>query len=99
MTELCTMQVVSPVAKSKEERVPLAPRPLELKDRRLGLLENGKPNAIPLAEAIANPLLEHYPEERAKALEQLDFTIAEFPDTNMQPTLECALRHNDILKA
>ena len=34
----------------------------------------------------------------AEALGHLDFAIAEFRDMKMQPSLECALRHKDILK-
>jgi tetratricopeptide (TPR) repeat protein len=48
---------------------------------------------------LAELLLEHYPKERAQALEHLDFAIAEFRDMKMQPSLERALRHKDILKA
>jgi tetratricopeptide (TPR) repeat protein len=48
---------------------------------------------------LAELLLEHYPKERAEALEHLDFTIAEFRDMKMQPSLERALRHKEILKA
>jgi tetratricopeptide (TPR) repeat protein len=48
---------------------------------------------------LAELLLEHYPKERAEALEHLDFAIAEFREMKMQPSLECALRHKDILKA
>jgi tetratricopeptide (TPR) repeat protein len=48
---------------------------------------------------LAELLLEHYPKERAGALEHLDFAIAEFRDMKMQPSLERALRHKDILKA
>jgi len=48
---------------------------------------------------LAELLLEHYPEERAEALGHLDFTIGEFRDMKMQPSLERALRHKDILKA
>ena len=48
---------------------------------------------------LAEVLLEHYPEERAEALEHLDFAIAEFQEMKMQPSLERALRHRDILKA
>jgi len=44
-------------------------------------------------------LLEHYPKERAEALEHLDFAIKEFQDMKMQPSLERALKHKDILKA
>jgi tetratricopeptide (TPR) repeat protein len=48
---------------------------------------------------LAELLLEHYPKERAEALEHLDFVIKEFQDMKMQPSLERALRHKDILKA
>jgi tetratricopeptide (TPR) repeat protein len=48
---------------------------------------------------LAELILEHYPKERAEALEHLDFAIAEFRDMKMQPSLERALRHKKILKA
>jgi tetratricopeptide (TPR) repeat protein len=48
---------------------------------------------------LAELLLEHYPKERAEALEHLDLAIKEFQDMKMQPSLERALRHKDILKA
>jgi tetratricopeptide (TPR) repeat protein len=48
---------------------------------------------------LAELLLEHYPKERAQALEHLDFAISEFRDMKMQPWLERALRHKEILKA
>jgi len=48
---------------------------------------------------LAELLLDHHPDERAEALEHLDFAIAEFRDMKMQPSLERALRHKDILKA
>ena len=35
----------------------------------------------------------------AEALEHLDFAIAEFQDMKMQPSLERALRHRELLKA
>jgi ATP/maltotriose-dependent transcriptional regulator MalT len=35
----------------------------------------------------------------AEALEHLDFAIAEFREMKMQPSLERALRHKDVLKA
>ena len=44
-------------------------------------------------------LLEHYPDEKTEALEHLDFAINEFREMKMKPSLECALRHKDILKA
>jgi tetratricopeptide (TPR) repeat protein len=48
---------------------------------------------------LAELLLERYPKERASALEHLDFAISEFRDMKMQPWLERALRHKDILNA
>jgi len=48
---------------------------------------------------LAELLLEHYPKERAEAREHLDFAISEFRDMKMQPSLERALRHKEILKA
>ena len=44
-------------------------------------------------------MLDHYPNDRAEALEHLDFAIGEFRDMKMQPSLERALSHRDILKA
>jgi len=46
---------------------------------------------------LAELLVEHYPEERAEALEHLDFAINEFRDMKMQPSLERALKHKEIL--
>ena len=48
---------------------------------------------------LAELLLEHYPDERAEAMEHLDFAIGEFRDMKMQPSLERALRHREILRA
>jgi tetratricopeptide (TPR) repeat protein len=48
---------------------------------------------------LAELLLEHYPKEKKEALEHLDFAIREFREMKMQPSLERALRHKDILKA
>jgi tetratricopeptide (TPR) repeat protein len=48
---------------------------------------------------LAELLLEHYPHEKAEAKEHLDFAIKEFREMKMQPSLERALRHKDILKA
>jgi tetratricopeptide (TPR) repeat protein len=41
---------------------------------------------------LAELLLEHYPEEKAAALEHLDFAIKEFREMKMQPSLEPALK-------
>jgi tetratricopeptide (TPR) repeat protein len=48
---------------------------------------------------LAELLLEHYPDEKKEALDYLDFAIKEFQDMKMQPSLERALRHKEILKA
>ena len=48
---------------------------------------------------LAELLLEHYPDEKAEALEHLDFAIKEFREMKMQPSLERALRQKKILKA
>ena len=48
---------------------------------------------------LAELLLEHYPDEKPEALEHLDFAINEFREMKMQPSLERALRHKDILRA
>ena len=48
---------------------------------------------------LAELLLDHYPDERPAAIEHLDFAIAEFGEMKMQPSLERALRHRELLKA
>ena len=48
---------------------------------------------------LAQLLLEHYPRERAAALEHLDFAVSEFRDMKMQPWLERGFRHKEILRA
>jgi serine/threonine protein kinase/tetratricopeptide (TPR) repeat protein len=48
---------------------------------------------------LAELLLEHYSAEKREALEHLDFAIKEFREMKMQPSLERALRHKEILKA
>ncbi len=48
---------------------------------------------------LAELLLEHYPKKRTEALEHLNFAVKEFRDMKMQPSLERALRHKEILKA
>ena len=48
---------------------------------------------------LAELLLDHYPDERAKALEHLDFAIGELRDMKMQPALERALSRREILGA
>ena len=48
---------------------------------------------------LAELLLDHYPDERAEALEHLDFAITELRDMKMQPALERALSRREILEA
>jgi serine/threonine protein kinase len=48
---------------------------------------------------LAELLLEHHLDERATAIEHLDFAIREFREMKMQPSLERALRHKEVLKA
>ena len=48
---------------------------------------------------LAELLLEHHQDERAAAIEHLDFAINEFREMKMQPSLERALKHKDLLKA
>jgi serine/threonine protein kinase/tetratricopeptide (TPR) repeat protein len=48
---------------------------------------------------IARLLLKKDPEEKKPALEHLEFAINEFREMKMQPFLERALRHKEILKA
>jgi tetratricopeptide (TPR) repeat protein len=47
---------------------------------------------------LAELILEHYPEEKKEAVEYLHFAIKEFREMKMQPSLERALRHKEILK-
>ena len=48
---------------------------------------------------LAELLLEHYPQEKSEAIAHLDFAIAALRDMKMQPSLERALRHKEILKS
>ena len=48
---------------------------------------------------LAELLLDHYPDERAKAMEHLDLAIGELRDMKMQPSLEQALSRRKILTA
>jgi tetratricopeptide (TPR) repeat protein len=48
---------------------------------------------------LADLLLEHYPNEQAEAIAHLDFSIAEFQEMKMQPSLTRALGYKEIFKA
>jgi len=62
-----------------------------------GIVNTPVPMMLPMTRAVA----EGSPSERARAeaLTHLDFAIAELRDMKMQPALERALRHKDVLKA
>ena len=48
---------------------------------------------------LAELLLEHYPQKKSEAVAHLDFAIGEFRNMKIEPSLERALRHEEILKA
>lgn len=52
------MIVVSPVVSAERQVHALASRPSTLRGRRIGLLDNSKPNADALLEAVAEVLVE-----------------------------------------
>jgi len=47
---------------------------------------------------LAELLLAHFPDEKAEALEHLDFAIEEFREMKMQPSFERALKDREALK-
>jgi len=49
--------------------------------------------------ALAELLLDHYPDEHDAAIEHLDFAIAEFQEMKMQPAPKRALGRRGLLKA
>jgi len=63
--------------------------------RRIGF----RPEVALTRLQLAELLLHYYPDERADAVEHLDFAIREFQEMKMQPSLERALRHRELLKA
>jgi hypothetical protein len=58
-----------------------------------------RPEAALVRLEMAELLLDHYPDERVVAIDHLDSAIAEFREMKMQPSLERALRHRELLKA
>jgi class 3 adenylate cyclase len=51
-----------------------------------------RPETALVRLAIARTLFEHYPDERAEAVEHLNFALGEFQAMKMQPALEEAMR-------
>ena len=58
-----------------------------------------RPEIALIRMELAALLLDHYPDERAEALDHLDFAIAELRGMKMQPSLERALSHRELLEA
>ena len=58
-----------------------------------------RPEAALIHLDLAELLLQHFPDEQAKALRHLDFAIEECRAMKMQPHLERALRHKGLLHA
>lgn len=54
------MEILDPVAEASPPSIPLAPRGLDLRGKRLGLLDNSKPNAKELLEAVGRALDQRY---------------------------------------
>ncbi len=54
------MEILDPVAEASPPSIPLAQRGLDLRGKRLGLLDNSKPNAKELLEAVASALDQRY---------------------------------------
>ena len=48
---------------------------------------------------LAELLLAHYPDEKAEALEHLDFAIMELREMKMHPALERALKQRETIEA
>jgi hypothetical protein len=47
---------------------------------------------------LAELLLDHYPDEKAEAINHLDFAVKEFREMKMQPSLEKALKRKEMPK-
>jgi hypothetical protein len=62
-------------------------------------MAHSRPEIALIRLDLAELLLKHYQDQRATAIDHLDFAIAEFRDMKMQPSLERALRHRELLKA
>jgi len=54
------MDVLNPTRPAPSQTKPLAPRPASLRGRRIGVLDNSKPNADVLLGRLAEMLAERY---------------------------------------
>ncbi len=55
-----TTRIIDPSAGSSGLRIPLAPRPMDLRGKIVGIIDNTKEQADVIAGAIADGLREHY---------------------------------------
>jgi len=82
---------------------------LGLAELGLGAGGTGQENPAPTGGSSADPGVvgarstrprpQPTPQERAEAIRHLDIAIREFRDMKMQPSLERALKHRELLKA
>ena len=70
---------------------------IQLRPHRFSLAARDLRSVTRVTAAVACGV--HCPLDPSKALEREDFAIAEFRDMKMQPSLERALRHKEILRA
>ena len=55
-----TTRIIDPSANGGGLKIPLAPRPMDLRGKVVGIIDNTKEQADVIAEAIADGLREHY---------------------------------------
>ena len=55
-----TTRIIDPSANGGGLKIPLAPRPMDLRGKVVGIIDNTKEQANVIAEAIADGLREHY---------------------------------------
>ena len=62
------------------------------------VVQTGTGNGVSLP-LVCLVIIQHYLQKKSEAIAHLDFTIKEYREEKMQPSLERALRHKEILKA
>ena len=55
-----TTRIIDPSANGGGLKIPLAPRPMDLRGKVVGIIDNTKEQADVIAEAMAHGLREHY---------------------------------------
>ena len=86
------MEILDPVAEAHPPSIAPAARGLDLRGKRLGLLDNSKPNARELLEALASSLAERY--ELARVVVRTKPTMS-VPAT--EPMLESLAAECDVV--